>query len=267
VAEPLLGVVALEVVYDRAVRALHGVSLAVSPGQIVAILGANGAGKSTTLRAISGFLARDRARITKGRIRFRGEPIDGLLPHLATRRGIVLVPEREKVFPNLTVLENITAVSSRRVGAAERKRLEMAAFEYFPRLAELRGREAGLLSGGERQMLAIAAALACNPTLLLVDELSLGLAPIIVADLVRRLVEIRSALGIAILLVEQSAGVALDLADHIYILENGRVAVEGPAETLRGHEAVRRSYLGGGTEGRLNYREAAARRALAERDG
>jgi branched-chain amino acid transport system ATP-binding protein len=266
-ADPLLEVTGLEVVYNRAIRALHGVSLLVESGQIVAVLGANGAGKTTTLRAISGFIALDRARITKGRIRFRGEVIENLPPHLVTRRGIVLVPERDKVFPNLTVLENITAVSSSRGGAAQRRRLEAAVFEYFPHLAELRGREAGLLSGGERQMLAIGAALACNPTLLLVDELSLGLAPIIVTDLVRRLVDIRRALGIAILLVEQNATAALSIADQLYILENGGVALEGNAETLRTNEAVRRAYLGAGARDRVNYREVAARRAEVERHG
>lgn len=266
-ADPLLEVSGLEVVYDRAIRAVHDVSLLVESGQIVAVLGANGAGKSTTLRAISGFIALDRARIAKGRIRFHGEAIENLPPHLVTHRGIVLVPEREKVFPNLTVLENITAVSSSRGGATQRRRLEAAVFEYFPRLAELRGREAGLLSGGERQMLAIGAALACNPTLLLVDELSLGLAPIIVTDLLRRLVDIRRALGIAILLVEQNATAALSIADQLYILENGTVALEGNAETLRANEAVRRAYLGAGAQDRVNYREVAARRAEVERHG
>jgi branched-chain amino acid transport system ATP-binding protein len=257
---PLLQTTGLEVVYDRAIRALHGVNLSVAASQIVAILGANGAGKTTTLRAISGFISLDQARIAKGSILYRNEPIADLPPNLITRRGIVLVPEREKVFPNLTVQENIAAVSSSRAGRARRRELETVVFEYFPRLADLRGREGGLLSGGERQMLAIGAALACDPTLLLVDELSLGLAPIVVGDLVRRLVEIRRALGIAILLVEQSATVALDVADYVYILENGAVALEGPAATLRSNDAVQRAYLGGRTENRVNYREAAARR-------
>jgi len=257
---PLLQITGLEVVYDRAIRAVHDINLSVASSRMVAILGANGAGKTTTLRAISGFLALDRARITKGRILYRGEPIENLPPHLVARRGIAIVPEREKVFPNLTVQENIAAVASSRAGRSRRRQLEAAAFEYFPRLAELRGREAGLLSGGERQMLAIGAALACDPTLLLVDELSLGLAPIVVADLMRRLGDIRRALGITILLVEQSATVALDIADDIYILENGAVALEGPAEKLRENDAVQRAYLGGRSDNRVNYREAAARR-------
>jgi len=265
-APPLLEVRDLRVVYDRAIRALHGVSLNVAAGQMVAVLGANGAGKSTTLRAISGFIGLDKASIAGGAILYRGEPIAHLPPHQITRRGIVLVPEREKVFPNLTVLENITAVASSRAGTAKRRRLEAMVFEYFPRLAELRGREAGLLSGGERQMLAIGAALACDPELLLVDELSLGLAPVIVQDLARRLVEIRRELGITILLVEQSATVALAIADYLYILENGRLALEGPAATLRDNDAVRQSYLGGAKEGRVNYREAAIRRRAAVSD-
>ena len=264
---PLLEVAGLEVVYDRANVALRGVSLTVPAGRMVAVLGANGAGKTTTLRAISGFIGLDNARVTKGSVRYRGEAIENLPPHRVTSRGIVLVPERDKVFPNLSVLENITAVSSSRAGSARRRRLEALVFEYFPRLADLRAKEAGLLSGGERQMLAIGAALVCGPELLLVDELSLGLAPVIVGDLARRLVEIKRDLGITILLVEQSATVALAIADYLYILENGIVALEGTAEILRDNDAVRKSYLGGAKEGRLNYREAAARRRPAAPHG
>src|SRR5262249_8702211 len=156
-------------------------------------------------------------------------------PHEITRRGIVLVPERDKVFPSLTVAENLTAPVPRGGGAAERRRREAAVYQFFPRLGDLRNRLAGLLSGGERQMLAMASALVCVPELLLVDELSLGLAPVVVEDLMRRLVEIRRELDLAILLVEQSAAFALDVADHGYVMENGRIVLDGSAERLRSH--------------------------------
>ncbi len=172
-------------VYHRAITAVQGITLAVEPGQIVALLGTNGAGKTTTLRAISGFLGLDDARVTEGAISFKGERIENKPPHEITRRGIVLVPERDKVFPNLTVAENLVAPVPRGTSAAERRRREDLVFQFFPRLAELRGRIGGLLSGGERQMLALASALVCRPELLLVDELSLGLAPVVVEDLLR----------------------------------------------------------------------------------
>jgi branched-chain amino acid transport system ATP-binding protein len=205
----LLQVDQIEVVYKRVITAVQGVTLSVSEKQIVAVLGTNGAGKTTTLRAISGFLGIDDARVTEGAISFSGIPIANRAPHEIAARGIVLVPEREKVFPNLTVAENLAAPVTR--GGAGGEEL---AFHFFPRLAELRARTAGLLSGGERQMLAIASGLMCGPKLLLIDELSLGLAPVIVADLTQRLAAIRDELGIAILLVEQSAAVALDLCDY-----------------------------------------------------
>src|SRR5262249_47263811 len=160
------------------------------------LLGTNGAGKTTTLRAISGFLGLDDARVTEGTITFKGTRIENAAPHDSTRRGIALVPERDKVFPNLTVAENLAVPVMRDAGAAERRRLEQAVFGFFPRLADLRGRVAGLLSGGERQMLALAAALMCGPELLLIDELSLGLAPVVVEELTERLGKIRLELDI-----------------------------------------------------------------------
>ena len=192
-------------VYQRAITAVQGVTLAVEPQQIVALLGTNGAGKSTTLRAISGFLGIDDARVTEGTIAFKGERIENRLPHENTRRGIVLVPERDKVFPNLTVAENLVAPVPRGVAHAERRRREALVYQFFPRLGDLKSRIGGLLSGGERQMLALGSAIVCRPELLLVDELSLGLAPVVVDDLLRRLIEIRRELGITILIVEQSA--------------------------------------------------------------
>jgi len=248
---PLLSVEKLEVVYQRAITAIQGVSLSVEEGQIVAVLGTNGAGKSTTLRAISGFLGIDDARVTDGSIRFRGRRIENRQPNEITRLGIALVPERDKVFPNLTVAENLAAPVTR--GA---RRDDEAIYQVFPRLAELRGRTAGLLSGGERQMLAIAGALMCGPDLLLVDELSLGLAPVAVEELMQRLLQIRQDLGITILIVEQSATAALEIADYGYVLENGRVVLDGDAARLRGHGDIQEFYLGqsSGTE-RRSYRD------------
>jgi branched-chain amino acid transport system ATP-binding protein len=251
----LLQVDKVEVVYKRAITAVQGVTLSLAERQIVAVLGTNGAGKTTTLRAISGFLGIDDARVTEGAITFKGTRIDNRSPHDIAGRGIVLVPEREKVFPNLTVAENLVAPVPRATGSSERHRLNERAYHFFPRLAELRNRTAGLLSGGERQMLAIGAALTCNPQLLLVDELSLGLAPIIVQDLTRRLTAIRDELGIAVLLVEQSAAAALEIADYAYVMENGRIVLDGDRERLRSHQDVQEFYLGQAGSERRSYRD------------
>src|SRR5215472_17075178 len=185
-AAPLLVIEGLEVAYHRVAIALHGVSLRVMPQTIVVLLGNNGAGKTTTLRAVSGFIGLDEALVTAGSIHFAGQPVENRPPHVKTRRGIVLVPERDKVFPNLTVAENLAVAVSHRAEVAERYRLETLVFEFFPALARLRSRLAGLLSGGERQMLAVGSAIVCKPELLLIDELSLGLAPVVVEDLVMR---------------------------------------------------------------------------------
>jgi branched-chain amino acid transport system ATP-binding protein len=254
---PLLTVEDLHVAYHRVAVALHGISLCVMPQAIVALVGNNGAGKTTTLRAISGFIGLDNARVTAGRIRFGGAAVENQPPHANTARGIVLVPERDKVFPNLTVAENLAASASPRANGAERRRLEDLVFQYFPPLAELRRRLAGLLSGGERQMLAFGSAIVCKPELLLVDEMSLGLAPVVVEDLARRVVSIRKELGITVLLVEQNVAVALSIADYGYVLENGRVALEGAAADLRGRREVQESYLGQASgEERRSYRAA-----------
>jgi len=251
---PLLAIDALHVAYHRTAVALHGVSLRVMPQTIVALLGSNGAGKTTTLRAISGFIGLDDARVVSGSIHFAGMRIENQPPHANTVRGIVLVPERDKVFPNLTVAENLTVASSR-ADAAERRRLEALIFQFFPALAELRPRLAGLLSGGERQMLALGSAILCKPELLLVDELSLGLAPVVVEDLTRRLSSVRQELGITVLLVEQNARVALQIADYGYLLENGRVVLEGAAAELRDRREIQEAYLGQASgEERRSYR-------------
>jgi branched-chain amino acid transport system ATP-binding protein len=249
-SDALLQVEKIEVVYKRVITAVQGVTLSVAPKQIVAILGTNGAGKTTTLRAISGFLGLDDARVTEGTISFEGRRIENAPPHDIAARGIGLVPERDKVFPNLTVAENL-AVPVSRASVAERRRQDEQIYQLFPRLAELRQRIGGLLSGGERQMLAIACALVCRPGLLLVDELSLGLAPVIVQDLTRRLLAVRDELGIAILLVEQSAAAALAIADHAYVMENGRVVLDGDRER---HQDVQEFYLGQASGERRSYR-------------
>jgi branched-chain amino acid transport system ATP-binding protein len=251
----LLAIDKLEVVYQRAITAVQGITLAVEPGRIVALLGTNGAGKTTTLRAISGFLGIDDARVTEGTITFKSERIENSLPHENTRRGIVLVPERDKVFPNLTVAENLTAPVPRSSAAIERRRREGLAYQFFPQLGDLRNRIGGLLSGGERQMLALASGLVCGPELLLVDELSLGLAPLLVKDLLGRLADIRRELGIAILIVEQSATVALDIADYGYVMENGRIVLDGTAERLRRHPDIQEFYLGRKSGERRSYRD------------
>ena len=242
-SEPaLLTVEKLEVVYHRTITAVQGISLSVRKGQIVAILGTNGAGKSTTLRAISGFLGIDDARVTDGSVTFNGKRIENRQPNEITRLGIALVPERDKVFPNLTVIENLTAPFA--PSHHNRRDNENLAYQFFPRLAELRSRTAGLLSGGERQMLALASALVCRPELLLVDELSLGLAPVVVQDLMARLVQIRHELGTTIVIVEQSAAAALSVADYGYVLENGRVVLDGEGARLRAHGDIQEFYLG-----------------------
>jgi branched-chain amino acid transport system ATP-binding protein len=251
----LLSVDKMEVVYQRAITAVQGITLEVRPQQIVALLGTNGAGKTTTLRAISGFLGLDDARVTDGTITFAGERIENQTPHEITRRGIVLVPERDKVFPNLTVAENLIAPVQRASSHAERRRIGGLVYQFFPRLAELRNRVGGLLSGGERQMLAIGSAIVCGPTLLLIDELSLGLAPVVVEDLMRQLADIRRALSITILIVEQSAAVALEISDYAYVMENGRIVLDGDAKRLGDHQDIQEFYLGQSRGERRSYRD------------
>jgi branched-chain amino acid transport system ATP-binding protein len=251
----LLAIEKLEVVYHRVSTAVQGITLEVDAGQIVALLGTNGAGKTTTLRAISGFLGFDDARVTEGAIVFKGERIENRLPNENTRRGIVLVPERDKVFPNLTVAENLIAPIPRGTSSIERRQRESLVFQFFPQLGDLRNRIGGLLSGGERQMLSLASAIVCRPELLLVDELSLGLAPVVVEDLLRRLTGIRRELGISILIVEQSATVALEIADYGYVMENGRIVLDGTAERLRNHPDIQEFYLGRSGGERRSYRD------------
>ncbi|OGL30334.1 MAG: ABC transporter ATP-binding protein [Candidatus Rokubacteria bacterium RIFCSPLOWO2_12_FULL_69_21] len=254
---PFLEVRGIEVVYNRAAIAIQGVSLAVSEGQLVALLGNNGAGKTTTLRAISGFLGSDDAEISDGTVEHAGERLNGMAPHKVVRRGIVLVPEREKIFETLTVEENLdTPVFAGGSRALDRRQVLDQVFHYFPVLSERRRQIAGYLSGGQRQMLAIGKALLCAPRLLLVDELSLGLAPLVATQLLEILQRLRAELGLTILLVEQNAAAALGVADYGYVMEHGRIVYEGTASRLLEHADIREFYLGFGAEGRAkSYRD------------
>ena len=254
----------LHVSYKGAIRALHGVSLDVAPGQCVAILGANGAGKTTTLRAISGFIGLDAARVTQGSVVFRGQHLENRLPHHCARLGIAIVPEREKVFPNLTIAENLQVPPSR-LPAADRARMQARIYEFFPALAARRTTQAGLLSGGQRQMLGIAARLVAGPDLLLIDEMSLGLAPIVVQQVMDQLIRIQRDLGLALLLVEQNATLALQVADYAYVLENGAIPLHGTGAALRDNPRIHEFYLGMGGETRRNYRDARAQRLAGSR--
>ena len=240
----ILNVNGIEVIYNHVILVLKGVSLQVPERSIVAILGGNGAGKTTTLRAVSNLLRGERGAVTKGSIELRGERIENRAPHRVTALGIVLVPERSKVFENLSVAENLEATVPRAARAPERRRLIESVYEYFPPLARLRAREAGLLSGGERQMLAIGTALACGPELLLVDELSLGLAPLVVQDLAARLRAIRDQLGITILLVEQNFAMAKALGDRVAVMDDGRVVHRGPMSELAEDAGLQHRLLG-----------------------
>ncbi len=251
----MLTVENLEVVYHGVSTAIQGVSLSVREHQIVTLLGVNGAGKTTTLRAISGFVGLDNATVTTGSISMRGERIENRLPHEITRKGIVLVPERDKIFNSLTVLENLQVSVS---APARRKGVRNFdfVFDYFPHLAKVKSRLAGYLSGGERQMLALSTALLCKPQLLLIDELSLGLAPIIVYELMGLIRRIRDTEAVTVLLVEQNAVAALKIADYGYVIENGRIVLAGEQETLRNDQTIKEFYLGqGDKESRKRYSE------------
>lgn len=256
VVASLLKVDKLEVVYHHVSTAVQGISLEVRPNQIVTLLGTNGAGKTTVLRAISGFLGVDNAKVTDGFIEFDGKRIQGSSPSANTKRGIVLVPEADKVFDNMTVEENLLICGgSQEKGGGVSSGLDEV-YHYFPALRNLRHRDAGYLSGGERQMLTLSAALLCRPRLLLVDELSLGLAPLVVKELMAVVKGIRDDRKVAILLVEQNAIAALEIADFGYVMENGRMVFSGDPDRLRAHEDIQEFYLGGtDPQSRKSYRD------------
>jgi branched-chain amino acid transport system ATP-binding protein len=248
----MLRVGSLEVVYHSVARVVSGVSLEVPDSAIVALLGPNGAGKTTVLRAITGLLPIHEGRITKGSIELDGARLDGLAPDRIVRRGLAQVMEGRRIFIELTVEENLLAGT---YGRADDWRADLEAlYARFPRLAERRRQTAGLLSGGEQQMLAIGRALLTRPKVLLLDEPSLGLSPKLTEEVAQLIASIRDR-GVSVLLVEQNAQMALSLASHGYILENGKVVLDGSAAELREDPDVREFYLGMGGGGRKNYRE------------
>jgi branched-chain amino acid transport system ATP-binding protein len=250
----MLRIHGLQVRYDDVILALNGISLEVPEGEIVALLGANGAGKSTTLKAVSGLLAPERGSISKGTIELDGERIDRLDPAAIVRRGVSQVMEGRRVFEHLTVEENLIAGAHTRRRAELRGGLE-AVYALFPDLVRHRRSTAGYLSGGEQQMLAIGRALIARPRLLLLDEPSLGLAPALVDRLFDVILELNRDQGMTILLVEQNAASALDIAHHAYVMETGRIVLEDTAEKLRANEDVKEFYLGLTAVGRKSYRD------------
>jgi branched-chain amino acid transport system ATP-binding protein len=254
-AMPILAVNNIEVIYDRVVLVLKGVSLSVPAGGIVALLGANGAGKSTTLKAISNLIRAERGEVTKGSIVFDGDRVDGLTPNELVRRGCIQVMEGRHCFPHLTVEENLlTGAHARREGrAAIRADLDRV-FSYFPRLNERRSIQSGYTSGGEQQMTAIGRALMSRPKMILLDEPSMGLAPQLVEEIFEIVRRLNQNERVSFLLAEQNTNMALRCAAYGYILETGRIVLDGEASALRENEDVKEFYLGIGGEGRKSFR-------------
>ncbi|MGE5095071.1 MAG: ABC transporter ATP-binding protein [Betaproteobacteria bacterium] len=254
--KPLLDVNGIEVIYNRVILVLKGVSLAVPEGGIVALLGANGAGKTTTLKAISNLLHAERGEVTKGSIEFQGERVDRMTPADLVKRGVVQVMEGRHCFGHLTVEENLlTGAYTRSASRAEVRRDLERVYEFFPRLRQRRESMAGFTSGGEQQMTAIGRALMSRPSMILLDEPSMGLAPQIVEEIFEIVGNLNRAEKVSFLLAEQNTMVALRFADFGYILENGRVVMEGKAQALAQNEDVKEFYLGISTGGRRSFRD------------
>ncbi|MBT5300325.1 MAG: ABC transporter ATP-binding protein [Rhodospirillaceae bacterium] len=255
-AAPLLNVNNIEVIYDHVILVLKGVSLQLQKGGITALLGANGAGKTTTLKAISNLLRAERGEVTKGSIEVMGERVDQETPNELVKRGVIQVMEGRHCFEHLTVEENLlTGSYTRRDGrAAVNESLEKV-YHYFPRLKERRTSLAGYTSGGEQQMTAIGRALMANPHTILLDEPSMGLAPQLVEEIFEIVRDLNVKEGVSILLAEQNTMVALRFAEYGYILENGRVVMDGEAASLRENEDVKEFYLGLSTGGRKSFRD------------
>jgi branched-chain amino acid transport system ATP-binding protein len=252
---PAIAVKNIEVIYDHVILVLRGVTFEVPQGSIVALLGANGAGKSTTLKSISTLLASERGAITKGSIEMRGQRIDHLTPGELVGMGMIQVMEGRHCFGHLTVEDNlITGAYSRTVKGAELRAELDKMYEYFPRLKTRRTSLAGYTSGGEQQMVAIGRAMMAKPSVLLLDEPSMGLAPQIVAEIFEIVRNLNQKEGVSILLAEQNTNVALKYADYGYILENGRIMMDGPAKVLAENKDVKEFYLGLSTEGRKSFR-------------
>jgi len=255
-APAILSIKNIEVIYDHVILVLKGVSLEVPAGGIVALLGANGAGKSTTLKAISNLLESERGEVTKGSIEFLGERVDGLTPNTMVRRGLIHVMEGRHCFGHLTVEENLLtgAYTRRDGGAAVRQDLEMI-YGYFPRLKERRQSLAGYISGGEQQMTAIGRALMSRPRMMLLDEPSMGLAPQLVEQIFEITRRINQEQGVSVLLAEQNTNMALKYANYGYILETGRVVLDGEAKALRENADVAEFYLGVAGGARSSFRD------------
>jgi branched-chain amino acid transport system ATP-binding protein len=255
-ALPILSVKNIEVIYDSVILVLRGVSFVVPQGKIVALLGANGAGKSTTLKSVSTLLASERGEVTKGSIEFRGKRTEGLAPGEMVGMGMVQVMEGRHCFGHLSVEDNlITGAYARPIKNAQvRQELERI-YDYFPRLKTRRTSLAGYTSGGEQQMVAIGRAMMAKPSMLLLDEPSMGLAPQIVAEIFEIVRELNQKEGVSILLAEQNTNVALKYADYGYILESGRVMMDGTAKELAENADVKEFYLGVSNEGRKSFRD------------
>jgi len=252
----MLDVNNIEVAYMKVIQVLRGVSLKVDDGRIVALLGANGGGKTTTLKAISGLLKTEVGEVTNGSIHFNGKQIDRYGPEAIAAMGITQVMEGRRVLEHLSVEENLSVGAyCRKDKAASKKDLEMV-FDYFPYIKSLRRQVSGYLSGGEQQMLVIGRALMARPELILLDEPSLGLAPLVVKEIYKIIHEINAEVKMAILVVEQNVRAALGIADYGYIMENGRIVLSGPAEILRDNEDIKEFYMGISTVGtQKSYRD------------
>jgi len=256
VGPPLLDVNGIEVIYNHVILVLKGVSLQVPEGRIIALLGGNGAGKTTTLRAVSNLLAGERGAVTKGSIRLRGERIERLSTAEMVERGVVQVMEGRRCFAHLTIEENLlTGAYSRRDGKDAVDATLDKVYGYFPRLKSRRGTQAAYTSGGEQQMCAIGRALMANPKMVLLDEPSMGLAPQIVEEVFGIVKDLNQHEGVTFLLAEQNTNMALRYSDYGYILENGRIVMDGPADALRENEDVKEFYLGTGGRERRSFRE------------
>ncbi|MEM1316669.1 MAG: ABC transporter ATP-binding protein [Pseudomonadota bacterium] len=255
-ADTILDVNNIEVIYDHVILVLKGVSLTVPRGGIVAILGANGAGKTTTLKAISNLLGAERGEVTKGNIVFKGEQVQALSPNDLVRRGCIQVMEGRHCFGHLTIEENLlTGAFTRKDGSSAIKDdLEMV-YNYFPRLRERRSSQAGYTSGGEQQMCAIGRALMSRPEMILLDEPSMGLAPQLVEEIFEIVKKLNTQESVSFLLAEQNTNIALRYATYGYILESGRVVLDGAGAALRENEDVKEFYLGVGGEGRKSFRD------------
>ena len=255
-AVPLLNVNNIEVIYDHVILVLRGVSLQLQKGGITALLGANGAGKTTTLKAISNLLRAERGEVTKGSIEVMGERVDQMTPSELVKRGVIQVMEGRHCFEHLTVEENLlTGAYTRSDGRSAIGVSLEKVYHYFPRLKERRTSQAGYTSGGEQQMTAIGRALMANPHTILLDEPSMGLAPQLVEEIFEIVSDLNTKEGVSILLAEQNTMVALRFAEYGYILENGRVVMDGPAKSLRENEDVKEFYLGLSSGGRKSFRD------------